>query len=138
MSNGAAKHSRRISLVLAASIVILLASCAVGPNYARPTINSPEAFRGASAATNGSLTELTWWQVYQDGTLQALIREALTNNYDLRIAAARVEQSRAVAMEAKSQFFPSVNYNGTVSRGRNDVFGSAFPDNGATANSAVA
>ena len=73
-----------------------------------------------------------------DGTLQALIREALTNNYDLRIAAARVEQARAVAMQARSQFVPSVNYSGAVSRGRNDLFGSTFPNNAATANSAVA
>jgi multidrug efflux system outer membrane protein len=70
--------------------------------------------------------------------LQALIREAFTNNYDLRIAMTRVEQARAVAAQARSQFVPSVNYNGAVSRGRNDLFGSAYPNNGATVSSAVA
>jgi len=69
--------------------------------------------------------------------LQALIREALTNNYDLRIAMARVEQARALAMQARSQFVPSLSYNGTVSRGRNDFLGSPFPNNGATLSSAV-
>ena len=69
---------------------------------------------------------------------RALIREALTNNYDLRIAVARVEQARAVAMQARSQFVPSVNYSGTVSRGRNDFLGSAFPENGATLSSVSA
>src|SRR5262249_5366060 len=77
-------------------------------------------------------------QVYQDAKLQALIGEALTNNYDLRIALARVEQARAVAMQARSQFVPSVNYNGTISRGRNAVLGSPFPNNGVTLNSAAA
>ena len=63
--------------------------------------------------------------------MQALIREAFTNNYDLRIAMTRVEQARQVAAQARSQFMPSVNYNGAVSRGRNDLLGSLYPDNGA-------
>jgi multidrug efflux system outer membrane protein len=81
---------------------------------------------------------LAWWQVYQDETLQALIREAFTNSYDIRIAAARVEQARAIAMQVRSQFVPSATYGGTVSRGRNELFGSPFPNGGATVNSAAA
>jgi outer membrane protein, multidrug efflux system len=113
------------------------AGCAVGPNYQRPAIDSPAVFRDDNAATNVSFADLAWWQVYQDTTLQALIREALTNNYDLRIALARVEQSRAVAQQARSQFVPSVNYNGAVSRGRNDFLGSVYPNNGAMLSSAA-
>jgi multidrug efflux system outer membrane protein len=116
----------------------LLAGCAVGPNYQRPVIDSPATFRCETQATNRSPAELTWWEVYKDDTLQALMREALTNNYDLRIALARVEQARALAMQARSQFIPSVDYSGTVSRGRNALFGSAFPNTGATLNSSVA
>jgi multidrug efflux system outer membrane protein len=70
--------------------------------------------------------------------LQSLVREALTNNYDLGIAISRVEQARAVAMQARSQFVPSVGYNGTVSRGRNNFAGEAFPNGGATTSSALA
>jgi len=114
-----------------------LTGCAVGPNYKRPDINTPAAFRDDNAGTNGSSAELFWWQVYQDETLQALIHEAFTNNYDLRIAAARVEESRAVATQARSQFFPSVAYNGTVSRGKNELFGAPFATGGATVNSAA-
>jgi multidrug efflux system outer membrane protein len=116
----------------------LLAGCAVGPNYKRPPIDSPAVFRGNEPATNGPLTEFTWWQVYRDEALQALIREAFTNSYDLRIAAARVAQARAAAMQARSYFFPSVGYNGIVSRGRNDLFGADFPNNGANVSSAAA
>jgi multidrug efflux system outer membrane protein len=61
----------------------------------------------------------------------------LTNNYDLRIAVTRVEQARAVAMQARSQFVPSITYNGTVSRGRNELLGNMIP-NGGTTGSAVA
>jgi multidrug efflux system outer membrane protein len=118
--------------------VSLFAGCAVGPNYKRPVINSPAVFRGEENLTNSSSAELGWWQVYEDAALQALIREAFTNNYDLRIAVTRVEQARAVAMQARSQFVPSVDYSGSVSRGRNDLFGSAFPNTGATVSSAVA
>ncbi len=131
------KAQRLNPLFLALAISAMLASCAVGPNYQRPAVNAPPTFRDEKTGTNGATAELAWWQVYQDETLQALIREALTNNYDIRIAAARVEQSRAVAMQARSQFVPSATYNGTVSRGRNDLFGSPFAT-GVTANSVVA
>src|SRR5258708_37561661 len=116
----------------------LLAGCAVGPNYKRPQVNSPATFRGDTAPTNGSFADLSWWQVYQDNILQGLIWEAFTNNYDLRIAVARVGQVRALALQARSRFVPSVDYNAAVSRGRNDLFGSTFPNNGATSSSAFA
>src|SRR6476620_8426846 len=94
-------------------ILFLLAGCAVGPNYSRPPVTTPAVFRGDNAPTNASFADLDWWQVYQDTTLQALVREGFTNNYDLRMAMSRVEQARALAMQARSQFVPSVNYSGT-------------------------
>ena len=118
--------------------LLLLAGCAVGPNYKRPAIEAPATYRVPDQLTNLTYSDLAWWEVYKDDTLQALIREALTNNYDLRIAIARVDQARALAMQARSQFVPSVTYNGAVSRGRNDVFGSGFPNGGATVNSSIA
>src|SRR5690349_3292245 len=117
---------------------VIFAGCAIGPNYKRPVVDSPAAFRSEIQITNSAYSDLTWWEVYGDDTLQGLIREALTNNYDLRIAMARVEQAQAIAMQARSQFVPSITYNGNVSRGRNDVFGCGFPNNGSTVNSAVA
>jgi len=88
---------------------MLLEGCSVGPNYKRPVMESPAMFRGDNASTNGSFADLDWWQVYRDTTLQELVREAFTNNYDLRIAIARVEQARALAMQARSQFVPSTH-----------------------------
>jgi len=116
----------------------LLSGCAVGPNYVRPQVDSPAVFRDDSAATNTSFADLAWWKVYQDDDLQTLIHEALTNNYDLRIAVTRVEQARQVAAQARSQFVPNAGYSGAVSQGRNDLFGSAYPDNANTMGSAVA
>jgi multidrug efflux system outer membrane protein len=116
----------------------LISGCAVGPNYKRPVIDSPEVFRGETTLGTNSFGDMDWWAVYQDPRLQALIREALTNNYDLLIATARVEEERALADQARSQFVPSLEYSGNVSRGRNELFGSLFPNNGATQSSALA
>jgi multidrug efflux system outer membrane protein len=132
------RRSAQTVLLLTVCVLLFLAGCAVGPNYKQPVIDSPSTYRTENPVTNAAYIELNWWEIYKDAKLQALIREALTNNYDLRIAMARVEQANALAMQARSQFVPSISYNGTVSRGRNSVFGSAFPNNGVTVNSALA
>jgi outer membrane protein, multidrug efflux system len=124
--------------LLPSSFFLFFAGCAVGPNYQRPPVDSPAVFRNDNAATNSSFADLAWWKIYQDNDLQALIREALTNNYDLRMAMSRVEQSRQVAAQARSQFFPNAGYSGAVSQGRNDLFGSAYPNDGKSVGSAVA
>src|SRR5208282_3986229 len=97
----------------------LLGGCAVGPNYKRPVVSTPENFRFAASQTTNSLADLPWWEVFKDPMLQDLVRTALTNNYDLKQAVARVEQSRNLAIEARSAFFPQIGYNGNIGRGRN-------------------
>lgn len=103
------------ALMLAA----LFCSCAVGPNYRRPPLVLPAQFSGPDAAATNSLADLAWWQLFHDDHLRALIGEAVTNNYDLRMAVARVEQARARVAEARSFFFPQIGYGGTVAGGRN-------------------
>ena len=98
---------------------LFLTGCAVGPNYKRPSINAPETFRGETEISTNSFASLPWWQVFHDETLQNLIRTALTNNYDLRIAVTRVEQARAMAAQARAGFFPQINYAATAARGKN-------------------
>ncbi len=99
--------------------ILLFAGCAVGPNYQRPPVNVPETFRGVTDNSTNSFANLPWWQVFHDDTLQNLIRTALTNNYDLRIAVTRVEQERALAAQARSQFYPQVDYGVFAGKGRN-------------------
>ena len=109
------------------------------PNYKRPATDSPGNFRNAApVATTNSFADLPWWDVYRDEALKALITAALTNNYDVRIAASRVEQARAISAQARSQFFPSVNYGGAVSRGRNEFLGTGNPNGGETGDAAFA
>jgi len=89
---------------------LLLVGCTVGPDYKRPTLETPNDFRSAmSPATAESLGDLSWWRLFPDETLQSLIREALAANYDLRIAAARILEARAQVTIARSFQFPVVN-----------------------------
>jgi multidrug efflux system outer membrane protein len=68
-----------------------------------------------------------WWELFRDDTLQTLIRTALTNNYDVRIAATRVEQARAVLAENRAGYFPQVGYTGVAGIGKNAENGSLYP-----------
>src|SRR5262249_53256153 len=90
---------------------LLLTGCAVGPNYKRPAVTVPEAIRGATVADPAeaaSLADRPWWEIFDDEALKALIDEALHNNYDLRKAAGRVEEFRARAGIARSEFYPQI------------------------------
>ena len=119
--------------------VLMLAGCAVGPNYKRPTVNVPTGFRGATnnVSTN-SFADLPWWGVFKDPALQDLIRVALTNNYDLRITLARMDQAHALQAQARSQFLPQVGYEGEANRGKNEYLGLPVPNGGQTGNSFLA
>jgi outer membrane protein, multidrug efflux system len=105
------------------------AACAkpVGPDYERPKMPVPPAYRFVEGAQQAaSVADLPWWQVFDDPVLQALIREAVANNLDVRIAVARVEELRARAGIVKSFLYPQVDATANYS-----VFGtSSAPDNG--------
>jgi outer membrane protein, multidrug efflux system len=115
-----------------ALLMLLLAACSVEPTYKRPDAPTPAAFKEAPAAastTNAANPPLPaseagtwkaaepaeeaqrgeWWTVFGDTTLDALEKQAADANQDLKAAAARVQQSRAVTQEARSHWFPSVD-----------------------------
>ena len=92
------------------SLVLLLTSCAVGPDYTRPPITQPDAFRMAdSMADMTSIANLPWWEVLHDEELQKLIRIALQENKDLKRAVAAVEEFQARALIAKMDFAPQMS-----------------------------
>jgi outer membrane protein, multidrug efflux system len=87
-----------------------LAACAVGPDYKRPTLDVPAEFRGASAAEwRVAFADMQWWAVLEDPVLQSLIKDALVNNYDLRIAANHVLQARDQLGITRSNQLPSIS-----------------------------
>jgi len=102
---------------------VFLAGCAVGPNYKRPPVAAPVQFRAhVSPAQAESLADRPWWEIFDDKALASLIDEALRNNYDVRAAGWRVEEARAEAGIAHSEFFPKVQAGGGWSRSRSSAF----------------
>ena len=101
-----------------ALLLLLLAGCTVGPNYKRPQVAVAPAFRGAdnvevATADKASLGDEDWAAVFREPELQTLIRTALTNNYDVRIAAQRVFEEQAQLKITHAQEFPTLSVGGT-------------------------
>ncbi len=102
--------------VAAACSLLLVVACAVGPKYGRPEVPTPPAhrfFEGEEQAQ--SIADAPWWEVVKDPQLQALIREAIANNLDLRAATARVAEARAQYGIARSFLFPEVGVGASYS-----------------------
>ncbi len=115
------------SCVMAVLSASLLAGCMVGPNYHRPAVQPPTAFRDLSEnpqvqAQAASYADLPWWQVFQDPQLQELIRTALKQNYDLQLATERINAARAQVTVTRSSLFPQVAGNGNFSGGKENNF----------------
>lgn len=126
-----------------------MVGCAVGPNYKRPTVDVPVTYREATADASGrpnaqpdqakgqqpptgssapstsaqSLGDDKWWEVFQDAELQSLIRAALKNNYDVRIAATRILQAQAQLGITRADQLPSVSAGGNINSIQNPKLG---------------
>ena len=92
------------------AFALLLGACTVGPNYKKPELPVPDQFYGAPA-TAESFADAPWFDVFGDPVLRSLIDEALHNGYDVRIAAARVEEARARYGIAGAARYPDVDYS---------------------------
>jgi multidrug efflux system outer membrane protein len=116
-------------------LAVVVTGCTVGPNYKRPAVNVPTVYRqpgedttaakpeanaplgtpaGTAQSSATSLGDEKWWEVFQDKDLQGLIRTALKNNYDVRIAATRVVQAQAQLGITRADQLPSVSAGGAV------------------------
>jgi len=110
---------------------VLASGCKVGPNYQRPSVQTPPAFRdlndkgvaeGQVQAQAASYADLGWWQVFRDSQLQELIRTAIKQNYDLQIATERIKEARAQVAVTRSSLFPQVGGNASFSGGKEGNF----------------
>jgi len=105
------------AIVTAVLAGIFLVGCNVGPKYTKPNYPVPPAFRGAddsavSSDAQTSLGDQQWSQVFQEPELQELIRKALANNYDVRIAAQHILEQQAQVQITRSQQFPTISVGG--------------------------
>jgi outer membrane protein, multidrug efflux system len=113
----------RALLILGSVILAFACGCAVGPNYGRPTVNVPSVYRGltpeeAAHSEARSLADERWWEVFQDEQLRELIKTALQQNYDVRIAAARILQAQAQLGITRADQFPIIASNALATNQR--------------------
>ena len=104
----------RKEIFVVSFLIMLCSGCAVGPNYKRPAVPAPPEYRGLAPDRTGkpevtSFGEQKWWDAFQDEVLSDLIRTALKQNYDVRIAAARILQARAQVGISRADQLPSVS-----------------------------
>ena len=124
--------SERTMKKLAPVVIAVLFSglgmgCKVGPNYKRPAVQTPAEYRELKDGPQvqpqvASYADLPWWQVFQDPTLQELIRTALKQNYDLQLATERINAGRAQVQITRSNLFPQVAGNGNFNGGKEHNF----------------
>src|ERR1700721_1698940 len=108
----------------------LMTGCMMGPKYKRPTVDVPQEFRAPApqqAAQASSLGNEDWWQVYQDPVLTQLIHTAIAQNYDVRIAAARVLEAQAQVGITRANQLPSANVGADIFSQQNGKVTSLFP-----------
>jgi outer membrane protein, multidrug efflux system len=131
-----------LAAILATTTLSCLTGCTVGPNYKRPAVNVSANYRGESptpaessqpstspdqpSSTKPSpsgLGDEKWWEVFRDDQLQQLIRTALKNNYDVRIAATRILQAQAQFGITRADQFPTLTAGGNITSVRNSATG---------------
>jgi len=124
---------KRKPFLMALLVCSIAAGCKVGPNYHRPAVQTPTEYRELKDGPQtqvqpqvASYADLPWWQVFQDPTLQELIRTALKQNYDLQLATERINAARAEVTITRSNLFPQVQGNGTFSGGKEGTFHTKF------------
>ncbi|MGH9867407.1 MAG: efflux transporter outer membrane subunit [Candidatus Polarisedimenticolia bacterium] len=110
------RHGRPATWLAPILAALPLAGCVLGPDYARPPVPVHETWRDLPAATAESLANTPWWELFQDPVLQELIRTALVENRDLRIAVERIEEARARYGFTRSELWPQIDINATGGR----------------------
>jgi hypothetical protein len=118
-----------VRAVTASSLVavLLLSACAVGPNYVRPTVSTPAAFKEAPSAQNGwvpsqpmdTIDRGAWWSVFNDPVLDGLERKVEVNNQNVAQALAAYDQSRALTSADAATLFPTATLTGSGQRSGN-------------------
>ena len=105
---------RRIAVTALVLLGALAGGCVMGPNYQRPAVPAPPAWRDLPASEAQSLANTPWWELFDDPQLQELIRTALAENLDVKIAVERIEEARARYGFVRADLYPKVDGNATA------------------------
>jgi outer membrane protein, multidrug efflux system len=102
------RNTKYTSLLVTVAVFLLAGGCKVGPNYKQPKYDLGKNYRYATSADSVSLADTSWTYIFTDPVLQALIRQGLSSNFDLKIATERVNQAMASFKQARAEIWPSV------------------------------
>jgi NodT family efflux transporter outer membrane factor (OMF) lipoprotein len=109
-------------LALAGAILLLASACTVGPDYVRPTMISPDAYKELDgwkiAHPRDSLPRGTWWEIFDDQQLNDLEARVSISNQNLAVAEAQYREARALVREARAAYFPTVTLGLGFTRSR--------------------
>jgi NodT family efflux transporter outer membrane factor (OMF) lipoprotein len=129
-----------MSRFVAVTIVVLplmLASCAVGPDYKRPEAATQTSFKEAGnwkiAAPNDDANRGKWWEIFGDRELNILVEQVDINNQNLKLAEAKYRQAQAVGASSRSSFFPTISASSSATRS-----GRGFDNNAANTSTGAA
>ncbi len=104
------KHKTIKSSLLLCLIILGIQACKMGPNYSRPDLNVDVDW-DSTAVKGDQVAQIKWWDLYQDSLLESYISEALKENYNLRVAAAKIQELQAFRKTTKSALFPQIGVN---------------------------
>jgi outer membrane protein, multidrug efflux system len=108
--------TRHFKIILLIVLIVSFSGCAVGPDFQKPNVTAPAKFR--FDYSNVDTTEiLCWWNLFNDPNLDTLVKIALKENKDVRIAAARIEEARANVGYNRADMWPKIGYEGNISSG---------------------
>src|SRR3954470_16353279 len=110
MTNPLRSGSRWLSPLSIVAASLLLASCALGPDYRRPDVNVPAGYKEPQTNAPASpAIGADWWTLFNDPDLTRLATDTLAANLDIKVAIARVDQAHAVTQSAAGNFFPLIS-----------------------------
>lgn len=106
-------------------VVLLLAGCSVGPDYQRPSMAMPVHYKEARgwqpATPRDAQSKGEWWLVYHDATLSGLLSQVSVSNQNVATYSAQYRQAQALAAESRAALFPSLGYDGSVTRSGSQI-----------------
>jgi len=124
--NYAVRVVRRIRFVaIVAGTIMLLSACTVGPDYVKPSVETPPAYKEAEGGAKWQIAQPkddvirgAWWELFNDPQLNALEAQVVISNQNIAVAEAQYRQALALVQAARAGYFPTVGVNGSATRSR--------------------
>src|ERR1700690_2141346 len=142
--NYAMRVVRRIRFVaIIAGTIMLLSGCTVGPDYVKPSVETPPAYKEAEggakwqiAQPKDDLIRGAWWELFNDPQLNALEAQGVISNQNIAVAEAQYRQALALVQAARASYFPTVGVNGSATRSRTPFISGGSSGSSRTSSSA--